>query len=138
MKKSRVLISVLALVLCLCTLLSACSGSSRNLQEELPGKWEVWHWYYNEDDGDSGFFDSVMYCEFNDGKVSVTDEDGAVVREGTYEFTGDATLDLEYTDGTVASIQLIASNHDGVDQIQFMDVNTKYTLTLEPLETSEN
>ena len=128
------MLSILALVLCVCTLLSACAGNSRNLKEELPGKWEIWHWYYNEKDGDDGFFDSVMYCEFTDGKVSVTSEDGTVIREGTYEFTGNDTLDVEYTDGTVASIQLIASNHDGQDQIQFMDVNTKYTLTLEPLE----
>ena len=134
MKKKHFLIS--ALILCLCLALCACSGS-RNLQEELPGTWEVCHWYYNEKNGDSGFFDNPMYCEFIDGKITVTAEDGSLIREGSYEFTGSDTLDVEYTDGTVASIQLLAANHEGVDQIQFMDVNTNYTLTLEPLDISK-
>ena len=138
MKKGKLLIPFLVFVLSFCTLLGGCSKSSRNLQEELPGKGEIWHWYYNEDGGDNGFFDAAMYAEFNDGKVKVTLADGSTVREGTYAFTGKNTLDVEYSDGTAASIELIASNHDGVDQIQFMDTATKYTLTLEPLEASGN
>lgn len=134
MKKTIAL--VLVGLLCISVLLTGCSSNSRNLKEELPGKWEIWHWYYNVDNGESGFFDSAMYCEFKDGKISVTSTDGAVIKEGTFAFTGDDTLDVEYSDGTTASIQLIASNHDGVDQIQFMDVNNKYTLTLELINDS--
>ena len=132
MKKTPILALLLFLVVCLSSL-SACS--SRNLQEELPGDWFVWHWYYNEEGADNGFFEEAVFYSFTDGQMSVTDKDGNVTQEATYEFTGKDTLDVTYSDGTIDSFQLLESERDGVKQIQFMNTATKYTLTLEPISS---
>ena len=131
MKKIRVLALVLAVVLCM-SALTACS--SRNVQEELPGEWFVWHWYYNVTDGDNGFFEEAQFYTFGeDGKLTIVI--GEETTNATYTFSGKDTLDVSYEDGTVDSFQLIPSERDGVDQIQFMNVNTNYTLTLEPMSS---
>lgn len=133
MKKTRVLVLLLALFVCLSSL---CGCSSRNVKEELPGEWFVWHWYYNEDNGEDGFFDEAVFYTFGtDGSLKIGDKDGNVSQEATYEFTADDTVEVQYADGTVDSFQLIASEHDGIAQIQFMNINTKYTLTLEPISS---
>ena len=124
---------IAALALCVFTL-AGCS--SRNMREELPGEWFVWHWYYNEDGGEDGFFDEAVFYTFGeDGTMTVADEEGEVSEEATYEFTSDDTLEVVYEDDTVDSFQLLPTDHDGVDQIQFMNENTKYTLTLEPISS---
>ena len=133
MKKSRIVALILALAFCVCAL---CGCSSRKVQEELPGEWFVWHWYYNQDNGENGFFDEAVFYTFGeDGALKISDKDGNVSAEGTYEFTGKDTVDVVYSDGTQDSFQLIPAEHDGIDQIQFMNVNTKYTLTLEPISS---
>ena len=134
MKKGRIVTLFLVLVFCLSSL-CAC-GSSRDLKEELPGEWFVWHWYYNQDNGEDGFFDEAEFYTFNsDGTLKIGDKDGNISTEATYEFTGKDTVDVTYTDGTMDSFQLIPSERDGFYQIQFMNVNTKYTLTLEPISS---
>lgn len=131
MKKIRVL--ALALVAVLCTsVLPACS--SRNMQEELPGEWFVWHWYYNVTDGDNGFFDEAQFYTFGeDGKLTI--KVGEETTTATYSFSGKDAVEVTYEDGTVDSFQLSPAEHDGVDQIQFINVNTNYTLTLEPMSS---
>lgn len=131
MKAIRVLALVLVVVLCMSTL-TACS--SRNVQEELPGEWFVWHWYYNVTDGENGFFEEAQFYTFGaDGKLTIVI--GEETTNVTYAFSGKDTVEVSYEDGTVDSFQLIAAEHDGVDQIQFMNVNTNYTLTLEPMSS---
>ena len=133
MKKNRGLASFLILAICLGTL---CGCSSRNMKEELPGEWFVWHWYYNEDNGEDGFLDEAVFYTFNtDGTLKIGDKDGNISQEATYEFTANDTVEVEYADGTLDSFQLIASEHDGIAQIQFMNINTMYTLTLEPISS---
>lgn len=131
MKKIRVL--ALALVAVLCTsVLTACS--SRNMQKELPGEWFVWHWYYNVTDGDNGFFDEAQFYTFGeDGKLTI--KVGEETTTATYSFSGKDAVEVTYEDGTVDSFQLSPAEHDGVDQIQFINVNTNYTLTLEPMSS---
>ena len=131
MKTIRVLALVLAVVLCMCAL-TACS--SRNVQEELPGEWFVWHWYYNVQDGDNGFFEEAQFYTFGaDGKLTI--KIGEETSNATYTFSGKDTVEVTYEDGTVDSFQLIPTEHDGVNQIQFMNTNTNYTLTLEPMSS---
>lgn len=131
MKTLRVLALVLAVVLCT-SALTACS--SRNVQEELPGEWFVWHWYYNVKDGDNGFFEEAQFYTFGaDGKLTI--KIGEETSNATYTFSGKDTVEVTYEDGTVDSFQLIPAEHDGVNQIQFMNTNTNYTLTLEPMSS---
>ena len=131
MKTIRALALVLAVVLCMCAL-AACS--SRNVQEELPGEWFVWHWYYNVQDGDNGFFEEAQFYTFGaDGKLTI--KIGEETSNATYTFSGKDTVEVTYEDGTVDSFQLIPTEHDGVNQIQFMNTNTNYTLTLEPMSS---
>ena len=131
MKTIRALALVLAVVLCMCAL-TACS--SRNVQEELPGEWFVWHWYYNVQDGDNGFFEEAQFYTFGaDGKLTI--KIGEETSNATYTFSGKDTVEVTYEDGTVDSFQLIPTEHDGVNQIQFMNTNTNYTLTLEPMSS---
>lgn len=131
MKTIRALALVLAVALCMCAL-TACS--SRNVQEELPGEWFVWHWYYNVQDGDNGFFEEAQFYTFGaDGKLTI--KIGEETSNATYTFSGKDTVEVTYEDGTVDSFQLIPTEHDGVNQIQFMNTNTNYTLTLEPMSS---
>lgn len=131
MKTLRVLALALAVVLCT-SALTACS--SRNVQEELPGEWFVWHWYYNVKDGDNGFFEEAQFYTFGaDGKLTI--KIGEETSNATYTFSGKDTVEVTYEDGTVDSFQLIPAEHDGVNQIQFMNTNTNYTLTLEPMSS---
>lgn len=133
MKKNRVLVLVLAMVLCLSVV---CGCSSRNVKEELPGEWFVWHWYYNIEDGDDGFFDEAQFYTFDsEGNITITI--GEETSTATYTFSSDDMIDVVYDDGTTDTFQLIPTEHDGIDQIQFMNVNTNYTLTLEPLSSWE-
>lgn len=134
MKTIRVLALVLVVVLCM-SALTACS--SRNVQEELPGEWFVWHWYYNVKDGDNGFFEEAQFYTFGaDGKLTITI--GEETTNATYTFSGMDTVEVSYEDGTVDSFQLIPAERDGVNQIQYMNTNTNYTLTLEPMSSWED
>ncbi|MBR5513589.1 MAG: hypothetical protein IKV85_06345 [Ruminococcus sp.] len=123
-------ISILALISVMLFMFSGCD--SRNMKEELPGEWYVWHWYYNVKDGDNGFFDEAKFYNFNaDGELIINEND--TVTNAKYEFTSDETVKVTYADGTFDDFQLIPAVHEGVNQIQFMNENTNYTLTLEPM-----
>lgn len=125
------LVAVLAFCVC-----AVAGCSSRNMREELPGEWFVWHWYYNEDGGEDGFFDEAVFYTFGeDGTMTVANEAGEVSEEASYEFTSDDTIEVVYEDDTTDVFQLLPTEHEGVDQIQFMNENTNYTLTLEPISS---
>ena len=134
----KIACTVLALVL-LTAALAGC-GSSRDVKSELTGEWFIWHWYYNVKDGDNGFFDKALFYTFSeDGKVTITSQDESVAQvDAEYTFTGKDTIEITYPDGAVDSMQLIPSEHDGVNQIQMMNVDTNYTLTLEPMDSWSN
>lgn len=131
MKKTRITALLLAVVMCLCAL-TACS--SRNVKEEINGEWYVWHWYYNTEGGDNGFFEEAHFYTF-DAEGNITIKTGEETTTAKYTFSGNDTIDVEYADGTTDTFQLIPATYEGVDQIQFMNVNTNYTLTLEPMST---
>ena len=134
MKKIRILALVLVLGLC-CSVLCGCGG--RNLKEELPGEWFVWHWYYNTKDGDNGFFDEARFYTFgSDGSLTI--KIGEETTKATYTFVGNDKVSVVYDDGTTDTFQLIASERNGVKQIQYMNVDTIYTITLEPMSSWSN
>ncbi len=132
MKKS--ITFILMTVFCL-TMITGCGGGK--MSEKLPGEWFVWHWYYNVENGDNGFFEQPVYVTFGeDGSVVATTEDASFTGfEGTYTVTGGNTVDITYSDGTSDSFELKAAKRDGVDQIQLINSNTSYTLTLEPMSS---
>ena len=121
-------------MVCVCTL---CGCNSRNVKEELPGEWFIWHWYYNTKDGDNGFFDEARFYTFDkDGNLTM--KVGEETTKATYSFVSKDTIKVVYEDGTTDSFQLIPSEHNGVNQIQLMNVDTIYTLTLEPMSSWNN
>lgn len=134
----KIIAFVLMTVMCL-TMIVGCGGSNK-LSESLPGEWFVWHWYYYEKDGDNGFFDEPVFVTFGeDGSVIATTKETTFEGfEGNYTITGNSTIDITYADGTSDSFQLQAANHDGVDQIQLINTNTMYTITLEPMSSWED
>lgn len=134
MRKISILGLILAFALCFCVL---CGCGSRNVKEELPGEWFIWHWYYNTDNGDNGFFETARFYTF-DADGNLTMKEGDTTTTATYKFVKNDTIEVNYEDGTTATFQLIPSNHNGVDQIQMMNVDTIYTLTLEPMSTWHN
>lgn len=131
MKKNRIIALLLVMVICVCSF-TACS--SRNMQEELVGEWYIWHWYYNTEGGEDGFFDEAQFYTFDaDGNLTI--KIGDETTTATYEFTSKDNIEVVYADGTTDTFQLIPSERNGVNQIQFMNVNTIYTLTLEPMSS---
>lgn len=131
MKRTRMMIWFVVLAVYSSSL---CGCSSRNMKEELPGEWFVWHWYYNENDGENGFFDEAQFYTFDtDGKITIKIEEE--ISTATYTFSADDMVDVIYEDGTIDTFQLIPAEHDGVKQIQYMNINTNYTLTLEPMSS---
>lgn len=131
MKNRRIWVLALVLLLCVSTLVGC---SNRNVKEELPGEWFIWHWYYNVTDGDNGFFDEAQFYTF-DGEGTLTMTVNGETTTAAYSFSADDIVDVVYADGTVDTFQLIPSEHDGVDQIQFSNIHTNYTLTLEPMSS---
>ena len=131
MNKIRIIAMICVLALCI-TALTGCS--TRNMKEELPGEWFVWHWYYNTEGGEDGFFDEAQFYTFDaDGNITI--KVGETTTKATYTFTGKDTINVVFEDGTTDTFQLIPSERNGVNQIQFMNVNTIYTITLEPMSS---
>ncbi|MBO5867823.1 MAG: hypothetical protein J6Q54_02810 [Oscillospiraceae bacterium] len=131
MKKIQILALICLLAFCV-SMMFGCS--SRNMKEELPGEWFVWHWYYNTEGGEDGFFEEAKFYTF-DAEGNITIKEGETVTTATYTFTGKDTIDVVFEDGTTDTFQLIPSERNGVKQIQFMNVNTIYTITLEPMSS---
>ena len=131
MKKIQILALICLLAFCV-SMMFGCS--SRNMKEELPGEWFVWHWYYNTEGGEDGFFEEAKFYTF-DAEGNITIKEGETVTTATYTFTGKDTIDVVFEDGTTDTFQLIPSERNGVKQIQFMYVNTIYTITLEPMSS---
>lgn len=123
------------LVALCCVMLCGCN--SRNMKNELPGEWFIYHWYYNEKDGDNGFFDDARFYTFgSDGTLTM--KIGEETTGATYSFIGNDKVNVVYEDGTTDTFQLFPAERNGVKQIQFMNVDTIYTLTLEPMSSWSN
>lgn len=140
MKKVSVILLVLVFVLSLC-LLCACGG--RNFQEELPGEWYVWHWYYyNTPNGEDGFYEYAHFYIFDaDGNVTLKIGNDITTAEtftkGTYTFTKNDTFDVLYSDGSTVTFQLIPSGSHA-EQIHMVNVVNNYAETLQPMSTWSN
>ncbi len=124
---------VVCIVMMIATFVTGC-GSKTNYEEALPGEWFVWHWYYNETNGDNGFFDNAIFYTFNDdGSLVIADQtEGVEEVVASYVFTGNDTIEITNADGSVDTM-VLAMNEKG--QIQMTNVDNRYTLTLEPMST---
>ena len=103
----KLIVFILMSVMCL-AMLTGCGGGSK-LSESLPGEWFVFHWYYNVNDGDNGFFDEPVFITFGeDGSVVATTEESTFEAfEGTYTVTGNSTIDITYSDGSFDSFMTV-------------------------------
>ncbi len=131
MKKIGIIALVLGIMLSFCSLFGC---SNRNMQEELPGEWFIWHWYYNEKDGDNGFFDHARFYTFGEDGTLTMVIDGETTT-ATYSFVNKDTVTVVYEDQSTETFQLIPAERNGINEIQFMNVENLYTITLEPMSS---
>lgn len=141
-KKMSKSVSVVLLALLLCAL-TACgqSGKSTDFSKVLSeeGTWVTFHWYFNENGGDSGNFtdDSYYTWTFNeDNTFTVTAQDGSFDGEGTIEWTSENQADVylvyqgseQYWTGEFS----YSTSHP--DFVNFMIQETNFVYVLEPTE----
>jgi len=132
MKKSvKKLIAAAVMVTVLAVALAACGEKDTyDYRANLPGNYVVSHWFYDIKDGESGFYEEEAKYSFGeDGTFSCSGgvNEGEVT--GTYEFTGDNTITITYSDGSFDEMTLrYSSNHD---TIEMTNNETKYAVSLE-------
>ena len=113
-------------------LLAGCGKKDNyDYKANLPGNYTSVHWFYDEKNGDNGFFEKDAVLSFTeDGSFSSCGEftEWQTVT-GNYEFTGDNTIRVTYNDGTFDDFTLRYSvDHDTVE---FIDNESHYSLSLE-------
>ena len=139
MKKVSVILLILVFVLSMC-LLCACGG--RNFEEELPGEWYVYHWFYhNTPNGEDGFYpDDECHFYIFDKEGNVTVKKGAkidtaeTISTGKYNFTQKDTIAVQFSDNSTKTFQLIPSGSHK-EQIHLVDLANHYAETLQPMST---
>ena len=131
------------LVLAMMAALVACGGASKSddFSEVLAGKtWITYHWFFNEKDGDSGFFSDDAYYtwEFQDANnFTVSAKDGSFSGEGTLEWTSNNVADVYVVLGGETEQYWTAEfSYDASrpNQVHFMIQETNFVYVLEPIE----
>lgn len=140
MNKITKVIVAMTLILSLLTL-TACSGGnggSENFSETLGGnEWITYHWYFNEKNGDSGFFSDTGYYEwvFTDANnFTVNAKDGSFSGEGTLEWTSNNQADVYLKMGDAEQYWTAECSRSGShpDCVNFMIQETNFVYVLEP------
>lgn len=130
MKKQFLKASTLfiAIVLISTVLFSGCS--SKDYSKEVLGKWYCWHWYYNIENGEDGFYEENDYLlfEINEDTFSVKKADGSIQKEGNYEWVKNGNADIYFNDGASCNVE-VSFNDKG--QIKLMITETKLIYVLE-------
>lgn len=141
MKKMTKILAALLVALMMLTL-TACSGGggAENFQETLSGnEFVTYHWYFNQKNGDSGFFpdDGRYEWVFNeDNSFSVNAKDGSFSGEGTMEWTSDTQADVYFKMGDTEQFWTAECSRSGdhPDCINFMIQETNFVYVLETAE----
>lgn len=118
-----------AILLAACTL-TGCSG--KDYSKEILGTWYCWHWYYNIEDGDSGFYEEDNYLTFNieEGKFEITKTDETVNKKGTYEWVKNGIADVYFDDGTTCKVE-VSYNDRGQIKLMITETDLIYILEVE-------
>jgi hypothetical protein len=131
---------VLALALAACGDGGSKLGNTGDYSKDIIGSWETWHWYYNIDNGESGFFDDnhkVDWVFNDDGTFSMKSVDGTTAISGKLEWKNKNQADAYLDDGRTFGIECKAEqSHEGPDvhyEIQLTRLEDKFTWTLQYL-----
>lgn len=130
MKAKKLKVTVLVLSVLMLAIVSLAGCSSKDYSKEVPGTWYCWHWYYNVDNGEDGFYDDNSYLIFNidESNFTVTSKDESVNKSGTYEWAKNGIADVYFDDGTSCSVE-VSFNDKG--QLKVMITETKMIYVLE-------
>jgi hypothetical protein len=116
-------------------------GNTGDFSKDIIGKWETWHWYYNETDGEDGFFEDdkkVDWVFSGDGEFNMKTVDGSTELDGKFEWKSKNEADVYLDDGRTFAVECKAEqNHEGADkhfEIQLTRVEDKFTWTLQWVE----
>ena len=136
-KMTKVLAALLVALMMLA--LTACSGGNggEDFSETLNGEFVTYHWYFNQKNGDSGFFpdDGRYEWVFNeDNTFSVNALDGSFSGEGTLEWTSANQADVYFKMGDTEQFWTAECSRgaDYPDCINFMIQETNFVYVLEP------
>ena len=124
-------LSILLTVILVTVGLTGCGGKSA--KEVLEGEWFVWHWYYDVDNGEDGFFDDAKFYTFSpDGTLIIKEsKDAKETENAKYEWKNDSTITVTHTDDTVETIEITVTTHEGKEQLKYKNTDTNYVLSLE-------
>ncbi len=127
--KTKKIISILVGITLLAGLFSM-SGCSKDYSQEVIGTWYCWHWYYNVEDGEDGFYEENDYLTFiiDDSNFSVEKTDGTVLKTGTYEWKKNGLADVYFDDETTCEVEVSFNERD---QLKLMIGETKLVYVLE-------
>ena len=129
--KKRIIKSVcLVLAVLLLTMVGLTGCASKDYSQEILGTWYCWHWYYNIEGGDSGFYEENDYLTFTieEGKFTVTKTDGTVCKAGTYEWVKNGVADVYFEDGTTCNVEV---SYNEREQIKLLMTETDLIYILE-------
>lgn len=138
MKKaiSAIMAVIMMMTLCAC----GGGGKSANFQEVMSdSSWITWHWFFNEKDGDSGFFtdDSYYTWEFDGANgFTVSTPDNSFGGTGTLEWTSENQADVFFKMGDQEQFWTAEFSYDSThtDQVHFMIQETNFVYVLEPVK----
>lgn len=140
MKKMTRLIALVTLLLSLLALV-ACGGGNgggENFSQTLGGEeWITYHWYFNEKNGDSGFFSDDGYYEWvfaDANNFTVEAKDGSFSGEGTLEWTSNNQADVYFkmADGEQYWTAEFSRSGGHPECVNFMIQETNFVYVLEP------
>lgn len=111
--------------------MTACGENDKNMREELPGEYFVWHWYYVE--GESGFYDNAIFYTFtDDGSLTIKENvDNAEATEATYVWENDNTIIVSYPDGKSETFEIAPHKYDGREELTYTNVDTGLILSMQ-------
>ncbi len=141
MKNKKALIAIICctvvVVVAAAILLPKVLGGKKDTYDyraNLPGKYVVYHWFYDVKNGDSGFYDDSAVGHYNFGADGAYSHTGGDLAEGesqtgTYAFTADNVIRITLEDGSFDDLTLrYSTNHNSTEMTNNV---TKFAVSLQ-------
>lgn len=134
----KIIATLMAVMIVLTFAACGSSGGSEDFSKTLSGnEWITYHWYFNEKNGDSGFFSDTGYYEWNftdANNFSVDAKDGSFSGVGTLEWTSTYQADVYFKMGDAEQYWTAEFSRSGShpDCVNFMIQETNFVYVLEP------